>query len=431
MTTMQQGKTWVPAYTLFLLFVSNVFNYADRALLGIVVDPVKADLQLSDTAMSLVSGTAFVLFNLIVGIFIARWVDHGNRKKILLLGITLWSAATALTGLAEGFASLAFTRILVGVGEATAFPVAISMIADLFAKDRRPRALGIYQSSAFVGIVGGSIAAGILAAIYGWRNMFFICGVAGLVFVVILAVTMKEPQRGLHDEPDASGAGLQNLGQSIRYLLAVPGFRLLALGMGIAAMAGGVLPVWAPAFLLRSHDVQLAEVGALIAPSVGLGGVSGAIASGFMASYFTRRHGREIDSLMVPLIALPLSIPFFIAFCFAPSLLVTLIAAAIMNFLLSSGITPCFSAAMGLATPTTRAVASMLLLASSGIIGAALAPLVVGAASDALAPQLGTESLRFALSGLMVMPLIGSAILWMAYRRSLAAGVRPTEVPAA
>jgi Arabinose efflux permease len=115
---MQQGKTWVPAYTLFLLFVSNVFNYADRALLGIVVDPVKADLQLSDTAMSLVSGTAFVLFNLIVGIFIARWVDHGNRKKILLLGITLWSAATALTGLAEGFASLAFTRILVGVGEA-------------------------------------------------------------------------------------------------------------------------------------------------------------------------------------------------------------------------------------------------------------------------------------------------------------------------
>jgi len=403
---------------LFLLFVSNVFNFADRALLGIVVDPVKAELQLSDTAMSLVSGTAFVLFNLTVGLFIARWVDHGNRKKILLIGVTLWSVATALTGLAEGFVSLAVTRMLVGIGEATAFPVAISVIGDLFGKDRRPRALGIYQSSAFVGVVGGSIAAGILAATYGWRNMFFICGVAGLIFVLLLGFTMKEPERGRHDTADAAGAGMRNLSQSIRHLMNVPGFPLLALGMGVAAMAGGVLPVWAPAFLLRSHGVQLAEVGMLIAPSVGVGGISGAIASGFMASYFTRRRGREIDSLMVPLIALPLSIPFFIAFCFAPSLLVTLIAAAIMNFLLSSGITPCFSAAMGLATPTTRAVASTLLLVSSGIIGAALAPLIVGAVSDNLTPQFGSESLRYALSGLMVAPLVGTAILWMAYRRA-------------
>ncbi|MCW2368616.1 spinster family MFS transporter [Sphingobium sp. B11D3D] len=426
MTKTQHGGAWVPGYTLFLLFVSNVFNYADRALLGIVVDPVKADLQLSDTAMSLVSGTAFVLFNLIIGIFIARWVDHGNRKKILLLGVAIWSGATALTGLAEGFVSLALTRVLVGVGEATAFPVAISVIADLYPKDRRPRALGIYQSSAFVGIVGGSIAAGILAAIFGWRTMFFICGGAGLAFVLLLALTMKEPPRGMHDEPDAADIGMRNLPQSIRFLLDVPGFRMLAVGMGISAMGAGVLPVWAPAFLLRSHGVSLAEVGALIAPSVGLGGIAGAIASGFMASYFTKKHGREIDSLMVPLIALPLSIPFFIAFCFAPSLALTLGAAAIMNFLLSSGITPCFSAAMGLATPQTRAVASMLLLASSGIIGSALAPLVVGAASDALTPQFGTESLRYAMSAVTVAPLLGCVFLWLAYRRARATTMAET-----
>jgi MFS family permease len=90
-------------YTLFLLFLANFLNVADRALLGIVVDPVKAELALSDTQMSLVSGTAFVLFNLLVGIFIARWVDHGNRKRILILGIAVWSGATALTGLAQGF----------------------------------------------------------------------------------------------------------------------------------------------------------------------------------------------------------------------------------------------------------------------------------------------------------------------------------------
>jgi aminocarboxymuconate-semialdehyde decarboxylase len=127
-------------YTLFLLFLANLFNVADRALLGIVVDPVKADLALSDTQMSIVSGFAFVVFNLVVGVFIAHWVDHGNRKRILTLGIALWSAATALTGLAQGFTSLTLARILVGVGEATAFPVAYSMIADLFAaRDDRAR----------------------------------------------------------------------------------------------------------------------------------------------------------------------------------------------------------------------------------------------------------------------------------------------------
>src|SRR5687768_6817434 len=133
----QAGASVAPVrgagYGLFLLFMANLLNMGDRALLGIVVDPVKADLLLSDTQMSIVSGMAFVLFNLLVGIFIASWADVGNRKWILILGVSLWSGATALTGLAQGFWSLGLTRILVGVGEATAFPVAISMISDLYA----------------------------------------------------------------------------------------------------------------------------------------------------------------------------------------------------------------------------------------------------------------------------------------------------------
>ena len=135
-TTIQQGafaaqRRGVAGYSLLLLFLANVLNVADRALLGIVVDPVKADLGLTDTQISIVSGTAFVLFNLIVGIWIARWVDRGNRKWILILGIALWSAATALTGLAQGFYSLAATRILVGVGEADRAKILGINAADL------------------------------------------------------------------------------------------------------------------------------------------------------------------------------------------------------------------------------------------------------------------------------------------------------------
>jgi MFS family permease len=303
-------RRWTPGYSLFLLFLANMLNVADRALLGIVVDPVKADLGLSDAEVSIVSGLAFVLFNLVVGIWIARWVDRGNRKWILILGIALWSAATALTGLAQGFASLAVTRILVGVGEATAFPVAISMIADLFAPSRRPRAIGIFQASIFVGVVLGSIAAGILAAAHGWRAMFVICGAAGFVLVLVMVLTMREPARGRFDAADGMPGDAGGFVRGMMHLLRLPGFALLSLGAGVASMAGAILPVWAPTFLLRSHGVALADVGALIGPAVGIGGVTGTIASGMLASRFAARRGSEVHALIVPMIALPLAVPF-------------------------------------------------------------------------------------------------------------------------
>src|SRR5688500_8738840 len=103
----QPQRGWAPAYALSLLFLADLFNDADRSLLGIVVDPIKSDLRLSDTEMSIVSGSAFVLFNLAVGILIAGWVDRANRTRILILGVALWSTATAATGWAEGFVSLA------------------------------------------------------------------------------------------------------------------------------------------------------------------------------------------------------------------------------------------------------------------------------------------------------------------------------------
>jgi MFS family permease len=410
----------VPAYSLFLLFLANLLNVADRALLGIVVDPVKADLGLSDTQMSIVSGTAFVLFNLVVGIFIARAVDRSNRKRILILGIALWSAATALTGLAQGFLSLAVTRVLVGVGEATAFPVAFSMIADLYAPARRPRAIGIFQSSIFVGVVIGSIAAGMLAAAHGWRAMFLICGAAGFILILLMLPTMREPVRGTHDRLGIRQEVPADLAATLRGLLRLPGFVPLSIGAAVGSMPGAILPVWAPTFLLRSHGVDLAQVGALIGPAVGIGGVTGTIASGLLASHFVRKYGSEVHGIRVPLIALPIAVPFYILFCFAPSLVVTMSAAAIMNFLLASAVGPCIAAAIGMSPPSTRAVSSTLMLVASGIVGGALAPLIVGMVSDQTVGWLGTDSLRFAMATMAVTPLLASAILWRAYRRAAA-----------
>jgi len=405
-----------PNYYLFLLFLANLLNFADRALLGIVVDPIRADLQLSDTQMSLVSGVAFVLFNLLVGLFIARWIDRGNRKRILILGVSLWSGATALTGVAVGFYSLAATRVLVGVGEATVFPAAVSIIADVIAAPRRPQAISVYQSGTFVGLVLGSILAGVLAAAHGWRAMFLICGSSGFALVLLLMLTMREPERDL-GEATAAPARDTDLRRSVARLMNIRGFPALSCGTAFSTMATSVLPVWAPAFLLRSHDVPLAAVGALIGPAVGLGSIAGTLASGLIAGRLIRNRGNDVHGLLVPMIAVPLATPFYGIFLFAPSLTVTMAAAGAMNFLLAMAIGPCIAVAIGMAPPGMRAVSSTCMLILSGIVGGALAPAIVGGISDLLHPSAGVDSLRYGLASMAPTPLIAGAFLWLAYSR--------------
>ena len=403
--------------TLFALFLANTLSWGDRALLGVVVDPIKRDLLLSDTQMSLLSGAIFIAFNLIAGVAISHWVDRGNRKLILLIGVAVWSLATALIGAATGFVSLAIALILVGVGEATVFPVALSMIGDLRAPAERPRAVAMFQAGTFVGLVGGSILAGVLAAAHGWRWMFVVCGASGVVLLVAMMIAVRDPVRRADDtamdalpaDGDARGA--------IRRVLATPGFVPLSLGIGFLGTVGAVLGAWGPAFLQRSHHVPLAEVGAVIGPAVGISGIAGTIIGGVLATMLVRRRNSERAGLLVPLIATPIATPFLILFVFAPTLGGAMAATAIMTFLISLGVAPCFALGSGVVGHRVRALASTLMLFAFGLIGSGMGPFVVGVVSDALEPGYGIESLRYALATMIVTPAIATLLLLLAYRR--------------
>jgi MFS family permease len=405
-------------WVLVLLFLANILNTGDRGLLGMVTEQVRGELSLSDTQMSLANGLFFTVFNLVGGLFLSRMIDRGNRTRILAFGIAGWSIATAATGLATDFTTLALARIGVGIGEATAFPAAMSLIPDLFRAQARGRAVAVFQSSAFIGIVGGAIAAGVLAAAIGWRTMFFWAGGVGVVLALVMLATATEPARAKDARPAAPAGTFADLSQGLLRLWYTPGLARLVAGYGIAGMLTSVLAAWGPAFLQRSHGVPLAQVGVAIGPAVGIGGVTGTIASGMLASRLARKRGNELHGLLVPVIAMPIALPFYAIFCFAPSLSLTVAAAAIMNFLLSSGSSPCFAAVLGLSPPSMRGVSSTIMLAASGVVGGAIAPLLVGAVSDALMPALGKGSLRYALATMLITPLLGAAVLWLAYRRS-------------
>lgn len=403
----------VAVYALTLLLLANVFNYADRALLGIVVEPIRKELLLNDTQISIISGLAFSLLFLVAGIAIARWVDRGNRRLILALGVAVWSLATAATGYAQGFISLSVCRMFVGIGEAVVFPVAMSLIADLYPGPRLTRTVSFFQASSGVGIVLGSVLAGVLAAAYGWRTMFHFFGLAGLALVVLIALTMRPTPRLGEGKSEPDGG----LWKAIRAVLAVPGLPWLAAGYGASNMVLASLPVWSPAFLLRSHGVKLAEIGALVGPPAVLGGIAGGITAGIVASRLIKRSGDKYAGLIVPIIALPLAIPAYATFLFAPSLTVVVIAIAVMNFFLSTGLGPCVALAVSLVPASRRGVTSTVMLIVQNMLAFALGPLIIGIASDAMKPQLGEEALRYALAVMLVAPLAASLLLVMARKR--------------
>lgn len=406
-------------WALAVLFLANVFNQADRMLFGVVVDPIRQDLALNDTQMSLLSGLFFVLFNLVAGLVLARAIDRGNRVRILAIGVFAWSLATAAQGLAEGFWSLAAARIAVGVGEATAFPAAMSLIPDLFKLQARGRAVAVFQSSTFVGIVGGTVVAGVLGAVLGWRMMFVACGLAGFIAVALL-FTVREPVRGQADRVVPEGESyLRGMMAAFTRVLRLPGMPALLVGFGLTAMMTSVLAAWGPAFLLRSHGVPLAQVGLVIGPSVGIGGIVGTIFGGIMADRLVRRRGTQSAALLIPLVCAPLSVPFMAGFVFAPSLVGAMACAAVMNAAISASLPPTVSFAVNCADPRDRAMLSTMLLAAAGLIGGALGPFIVGTLSDLWAARAGSESLRQAMAVMLVMPVLATLFLWLAWRKAL------------
>jgi len=411
-----RGSAAASSWALAVLFVTNVFNQGDRMLFGVVAEPIRKDIGLTDTQLALASGLFFVLFSLLGGIFIARLIDRGNRVRILAAGIAVWSLATAATGFAHDYLTMSVARILVGIGEATAFPVAMSLIPDLFSVRVRGRAVSIYQSSNFVGIVGGTILAGVLAASMGWRSMFIVCGLAGVIVATVMVLTVTEPCREASGDGQPADAYWADLASGFRRVLGNRDVVVLSLGLGFATMMGAVLGAWGPAFLIRVHGVALGQVGLLIGPPVGLGGIIGTVASGFMADMLIRRSGRPERMLVLSLFCVLLALPFMAGFVFAADLRLALVSAGAMNFFLSAAIPPITNYTINHVGPRDRGVAATVLLIAMGLVGGALGPAIVGAISDGAQSSLGPGALRNGLAFMLLSPVAAGALVLVALR---------------
>jgi MFS family permease len=409
-------------YLLILLMIILAFNFTDRMALGIVLQDVKSDLGLSDTQLGFLSGIAFALFYSVMGIPIARWADRGNRVTIIALTTALWSAAVALCGTVGNFAQLLLIRIGVAVGEAGCIPPAHSLIADIFTRAERPRAVGIYTMGAPLSLLVGFFAAGWLNQFYGWRATFMIMGLPGLALAVLAWFTLKEPRRrpltrdgsalSVTSESAAAPVEHPSLKQVCATLWDNRSFRHMLFCYSVSFFfIYGVLQ-WQPAFFIRSYGLQTGEVGSWFAVAYGLCGLLGNYSGGVLAS----RYAADNERLQLQAMTLLFALHGVFSGCvyLVPNQYwaFVLLGFAVLSLTLTNG--PFLAIVQTLVPTRMRATSVALVYLFANLIGMGLGPLATGALSDAFMSWAGEESLRYALLALCPGFLWCAWYLWRA-----------------
>lgn len=382
-------------YALGLLLVVYIFNFIDRSILAILLEPIKREFQVSDTYLGFLSGIAFAAFYTVVGIPVARWADRGNRSTIIALSLFAWSAMTALTGFARSFGQLAAARIGVGIGEAGCSPPAHSLISDLFPPERRATALSVYSLGIPIGAGIGYLAGGWLNEMFDWRTAFIVVGLPGTLLAVVVKLTLREPPRGVYDAVASMAGPRKSVREVLAFLWSLRAFRYVSIGAAMHAFYGYGAQAFITSFFIRSHALATGEIGTWLAALGFTGGVAGTYLGGYLSDRLGVRDVRWYA--WVPAIATIIYIPFsFLVYLWPDgrqALMLSLPGAILAGMYLG----PTFAMTQSLVPATMRATASAILLFIINIIGLGLGPQGVGILSDLLSGRLGIESLRYAL----------------------------------
>lgn len=406
---------WRSWYALGVLFVVYVFNFLDRSILGILAQPIKDDLGLSDTQMGFLGGIAFAIFYTFIGIPIARLADRTVRRSLLAVCLALWSGMTVLCGFAANFVHLLLARIGVSIGEAGGSPPSHSMISDLFPEHRRATALSIYALGIPVGAMLGSLFGGVLNDEFGWRMAFIIVGVPGLLLALVVRFTMAEPVRGASDKFAQARTEAPPAMDVFRLLWTRKSFRYMSLGAALHAFVGNGVGYWFPSFMIRTHELDTTTVGIWLF-YLGFAGMLGTFLGGYLCDRFGKRDSRWY--LWIPAAATLIAVPFQYFVYTGADWQMALLLANIPAFLGAFYLGPSFALTQNLVGVRMRALAASVLLFITNLIGLGLGPQVTGILSDLYLSMtdLGVDSLRWAMVTVLVLNVVSTLFYLLAGR---------------
>lgn len=371
-------------YVVGILVATGIFSVADRLVLSILLEDIKAEFALSDTQLGLLTGLAFSLFYVTFGFFFARLADRRTRKTIIAVALAFWSVMTVLCGAAVGFWSLFLARMGVGVGEAGSGPAGQSLLADYFQRHELGRAMGFLTLGSTLGTAAGLIVGGLLADLYGWRMAFVLLGAPGVLLGLILYLTVREPPRGRFAPGCAAETLVRTAGETLTGLLGNRIYLGVALGWAVQIMIGYAIAIWTAPVMLRQFGVSPGTVGTLLGLAFVAGGIPGPIAGGYLTDRLAARDARW-RAWLPGLAGVICLAPLWLALRqtdLAPFL--TLFAFFYLIFLLTQA--PILSLLHHALGPNERAFGFALALFLNNLIGQAIGAGAVGWISDTLGP---------------------------------------------
>ncbi len=394
---------------LVVLTLINLLNYLDRFVVSALVESLKhSTLALSDTQLgSLMTG--FIIVYMLASPVFGTLGDRGNRPRLLAFGVAIWSAATALGGLAWSYVSLFAARATVGIGEAAYGTISPALLADSYPKERRGRVFAIFFSAIPIGSALGYMVGGLVDQHFGWRAAFFVAGAPGLL-LAIFAWRLTDPPRGGHDDQPADAKPAEPKPTLTAYLglLRNRPYLLTILGYAAYTFAIGGLAFWTPAFLERVRGLPRADATIQFGGIVVVTGFLGTFAGGYLGDYFLKVSQQSY--LWVSGIATLAAVPFTIVALTSPTPLVYFTAIVFAELLLFASTGPINSAIVNLVNPFERATASALSIFTIHILGDVPSPPLIGILSDA--SDLGRAIL------IVPVAVTLSGLIWIAAARS-------------
>ena len=382
------ARPWYRWYVLGVLTAVYASSHVDRNIMGILLEPIKHELNASDTQMGFLIGLTFALFYATLGMPIAMLADRSNRRNIIAIATTVWSVMTVLCGAAQTFVQLALARVGVGTGEAGSSPPSHSIISDLFGPETRGTAMGVLALGVNIGLLISYLVGGWMSEKFGWRITFVAIGLPGLAIAALVYFTTPEPDRSASDAapPFKQVAARMWRVKSIRHSVA---------GFALAGFVGYGFVLWMPSFLMRSHELSPTNVGLTLALMTGIFGGLGTFTAGRLVDVLARRDERW--RCWVVAIAKAGYVPFFALVFVVEDFSTFLVLFAVPAFFSGFYLAPTFALVQSLVDVRMRALATSITFFILNIIGLGFGPQLVGILSDYFAADYGNESLRRAL----------------------------------
>ncbi len=418
----------------FLMFLTllNVMNFVDRQLLASFANWIVPDLGLTNTEFGLLTGLIFIFFYSVAGVFMGVLADRVNRTRLIAAGLALWSALTALSGMAKGFVSLAIPRLFIGVGESIMTPTAMSLLADRFPSSRLGFASGVYYMGVPIGVAASLFVVAYLEPLLGWRGCFYALGGMGLVLAAIMFFMKETPRKHETEalakkeaeQADQSGEALTKIERlSVKEMLATlvqafrssPALLMTVLG-GVAFHFVLGAATFEQLWFVQERDFDRTEIAELSGWLAFAGGIAGNLFGGIGGDWFLRKTGmgRPMFLFWIMLILTPISLYYRVV---DPTSLFFLFGIFVGYFQLGCFYGPTFATVQELVPPQIRGTLVAFYILSLNFFGLGLGVTGGGIVVDWMIAEGIAEPYTMTLLAFTALSLIAIPLFYFAGRR--------------